>query len=124
MEAPKLSYTVGIIARKKLSGFGEHWGVQLPDGRVAHLTTEGEQIVSREEFAQGWPVKEIRHAPPELHGQIMWRATITANNPGQYRLLDRNCETYATWLLGEKPQSPQVQGWVVLGLLVAMLRFA
>jgi hypothetical protein len=113
-----------IIARAKLSGFGEHWGVQLPDGTVAHLTTTGERIVSFEEFAQGRPVKEIRRATPEQREKIMWRATTSARNPGQYRLLDRNCETYATWLIGEKPQSPQVQGVVVLGLIAAFLKFA
>jgi hypothetical protein len=113
-----------IIARTKLSGFGEHWGVQLPDGTVAHLTPEGERIVSFVEFAQGRPVKKIRRAAPEQHGQIMWRATASVHNPGQYRLLDRNCETYATWLIGEKPQSPQVQGVVVLGLIAAFLKFA
>ena len=117
-------YPARIIARTKLSGFGEHWGVQLPDGTVAHLTPSGEQIVSLDVFAQGLPVKEIRRAAPEHYGQIVWRATATAQNPGQYRLLDRNCETYATWLMGEKPQSPQVQGAVVLGLIAAFLKFA
>lgn len=118
-----MSYPVGIIARTKLSGFGEHWGVRLPNGQVAHLTTEGERIVCFEEFAQGRLVKVIRRASPEQYGQIMWRANHTAKNPGQYRLLDRNCETYANWLVGEKPESPQVQGWVLLGLLAAFLRF-
>lgn len=113
-----------IIARPKLSGFGEHWGVQLPDGTVAHLTQAGEQIVSLAEFAQGRPVKEIRRAAPEHYGQIVWRATASVHNPGQYRLLDRNCETYATWLMGETPQSPQVQGVALLALLFAFLRFA
>lgn len=117
-------YPARIIARTKLSGFGEHWGVQLPDGTVAHLTPAGEQIVSFEEFAQGRPIKEIRRAAPEHYGQIVWRATATAHNPGQYRLLDRNCETYATWLMGEVPQSPQVQGILVLGLFAALLKFA
>lgn len=113
-----------IIARTKLTGFGEHWGVQLPDGNVAHLTPAGEQIVSLAEFAQGRPVKEIRRAAPDQYGQIVWRATATVQNPGQYRLLDRNCETYATWLMGEKPQSPQVQGVALLALVAAFIRFA
>lgn len=113
-----------IIARTKLSGVGEHWGVQLPDETVAHLTSAGEQMVSLAEFAQGRPIKEIRRAAPEQYGQIMRRAAASIHNPGQYRLLDRNCETYATWLMGEKPHSPQVQGVVVLGLIAAVLKFA
>jgi hypothetical protein len=115
---------VRIVSRPKLSGFGEHWGVQLPNGNIAHLTPAGEQIASFQEFAQGRPVKEVRRAAPEHYGQIVWRATMSVRNPGQYRLLDRNCETYATWLMGEKPQSPQVQGMLLVGLLAAFIRFA
>lgn len=115
---------IRIISRSKLSGIGDHWGVQLPNGNVVHLTPTGEQVVSFIDFAQGRPVKEIRRAPPDQYAQIMQRVTLSVKNPGQYRLLDRNCETYATWLIGEKPQSPQVQGVVVLGLIAAFLRFA
>lgn len=115
---------IRIISRSKLSGIGDHWGVQLPNGDVVHLTPTGEKIVSFIDFAQGRPVKEIRRAPPDQYAQIMQRVTLSVQNPGQYRLLDRNCETYATWLIGEKPQSPQVQGVVVLGLIAAFLRFA
>lgn len=115
---------IRIVSRSKLSGIGNHWGVQIPNGNVVHLTPTGEQIVSFIDFAQGRLVKEIRRAPPDLYGQIMQRVTLSVQNPGQYRLLDRNCETYATWLIGEKPQSPQVQGVVVLGLIAAFLRFA
>lgn len=57
-----------IISRQKLSDIGEHWGVQLPSGEVAHLTPDGEQIVSFSEFARGRPVKEIRRAAPEQSG--------------------------------------------------------
>lgn len=117
-------FPIRIISRQKLSGIGEHWGVQLPNGNVAHLTPTGEQIVSFQHFAQGRKVKEVRRAAPEQYAQIMQRVTLSVQNPGQYRLIDRNCETYATWLIGEKPQSPQVAGVVVLGLIAAFLRFA
>jgi hypothetical protein len=86
--------------------------------------TTGEQIVSFIDFAQGRPVKEIRRAAADQYAQIMQRVTLSVQNPGQCRLLDRNCETYATWLIGEKPQSPQVLGVVALGLIAAFLRFA
>jgi hypothetical protein len=117
-------FPIRIVSRPKLSGVGEHWGVQLPNGDVAHLTPLGEQIVNFEDFAEGRHVREIRRAPPEQYAQILRRVMLSVQNPGQYRLLDRNCETYATWLIGEKPQSPQVMGVVVLGLVAAILRFA
>jgi len=117
-------FPIRIVSRPKLSGIGEHWGVQLPSGNIAHLTPTGEQVVSSEHFAQGRKVKEVRRAAPEQYAQIMQRVTLSVQNPGQYRLFDRNCETYATWLMGEKPQSPQVAGVVALGLIAAFLRFA
>ena len=101
---------IRIISRPKLTGLGEHWGVQLPDGNVAHLTPDGEHVVTFAEFAQGRPIKEIRRAAPEQRAQIMQRLSLSLQHRGPYRLLDRNCETYATWLLGETPRSPQVQG--------------
>lgn len=117
-------HPIRIISRPKLTGLGEHWGVQLPDGNVAHLTPEGEQIVSFTEFAQGRPIKEVRRAAPEQRAQIMQRLSLSLQHRGPYRLLDRNCETYATWLLGEKPRSPQVEGVIFLGVIAALLRFA
>ena len=116
-------HPIRIVSRPKLTGLGEHWGVQLPDGNVAHLTPEGEQIVSFTEFAQGRPIKEVRRAAPEQRAQIMQRLSLSLQHRGPYRLLDRNCETYATWLLGEKPRSPQVEGVIFLGVIAALLRF-
>lgn len=118
------THPIRIISRPKLTGLGEHWGVQLPDGNVAHLTPDGEHVVSFTEFAQGRPIKEIRRAAPEQRVQIMQRLSQSLQHRGPYRLVDRNCEIYATWLLGEKPRSPQVEGVVFLGLLAAFLRFA
>ncbi len=115
---------IRIVSRPKLSGLGEHWGVQLSCGNVVHLTQDGERFDGFEEFAQGRPVKVVRQASPNQAARIMQRVTQSLQRPGEYRLLDRNCETYATWLIGEKPQSPQVQGVVVLGLLAAFLKFA
>lgn len=107
-----------IIARPKLIGIGEHWGVELPNGLVAHHSPEGEKIVSIEEFAQQRPVKEIKRADPALNPLIMERAVASARRPGTYHLTDRNCETYATWLIGDKPHSPQVLGIAILGAIV------
>jgi len=54
----------------------------------------------------------------------MQRLSLSLQQRGGYRLLERNCETYATWLLGETPRSPQVEGVIFLGLIAALLRFA
>ena len=117
-------FPIRIVSRPKLSGGGAHWGVQLQNGNVAHLTPMGERMVSFDDFAQGRRVKEVRRAAPEQYAQVIQRVILSIQNPGQYRLLDRNCETYATWLIGEEPQSPQVLGAVVLALVAAFIRYA
>jgi hypothetical protein len=115
---------VGIVSRPKLIGSGNHWGVQLADGTVAHLTQAGEQIVSLEEFSQGLPLKQIKAAKPQHFEQITQRAKASIQSPGEYRLLDRNCETYANELIGEKPQSPQVMTAAAILASLALFHFA
>ena len=45
---------MAVIARDKLTGFGEHWGILLPTGYVAHNTDErNTHVVTFEEFAAG-----------------------------------------------------------------------
>ena len=58
-----------IIARPKLTGLGEHWGVQLPNGYVAHHTQAGERLVTLNEFSEGRPVKEIKRVDPTQNVQ-------------------------------------------------------
>ena len=41
-----------------------------------------------------------------------------------YALWNGNCEHYATWLMGEEPQRPQVTGAFVLGLIGSVLWLA
>ena len=115
---------IRIVSRSKLSGLGEHWGVELPDGRVIHLTPSGVALVSGDEFAQGLIVREVRQARKERHVQIMWRVAQSLQQPLQYRLLDQNCETFANHLLGDPPKSPQVAGVAILAAIVIALKFA
>lgn len=114
-------YPIRIISRPKLFGFGNHWGVQLPNGDVAHHTPLGERMVSYREFAQGLPVEEIRKAPYERYEAVLQRVRQSTQCPGPYRLGDRNCENYANWLLGDKPESPQVNGWATVGAIVGIV---
>lgn len=115
-------YPMRIVARRKTSGWGDHYGVQLPNGDVAHLAERGEEIVSFAQFAEGQPVKEICRICPHQYTQTLRRVHKSTRNPGQYRLLDRNCEHYANWLIGNKPESPQVKGLAVLSLIALGLR--
>lgn len=108
---------VGQISRPKMTGVGTHAGVLLPSGVVAHMTPEGSGIVSFTEFAQGKPVRAEKAAPPATHHQIEWRARQTLGRTLPYDLLNRNCEHYAGFVMGQKPDSPQVIAALVVGLL-------
>jgi Lecithin retinol acyltransferase len=115
---------VGLISRSKLSDAGRHAGVLLPDGKVAHMTPEGATIVTFNDFAQGRSVQLDKAAPVDFHHQLHWRAHQSVGRMPPYDLLNRNCEHYATWLMGEEPKSPQVTGAVVLGLIGTFLWLA
>jgi hypothetical protein len=108
---------VSIIARPKLTGGGEHWGVRF-NNYVAHNTDDnGPHIVSLEEFAAGRPVREIRRVPPSEHYATMQRIQQEVAYPTKYHLLENNCEIFANRVTGYIPVSPQVKGWgIVLGL--------
>lgn len=114
---------MAIIARDKLTGFGEHWGVLLPNDMVAH-NTEGRNIliVKLDEFATGKPVKVIREVPPSEHRGTYWRlqAELAAARP--YDLLQYNCEIFANTVTGYKPESPQVKWWLFVAGLIFVLK--
>ena len=115
---------VGTISRRKLVGGGRLAGALLPNGLVAHMTQEGAVIVSFDEYAQGLPVSADKAAPPERYHQILWRAQQSAGRMPPYDLLNRNCEHYATFLMGEEPKSQQVAAAVVVGIIGAFLLLA
>ena len=84
-----------------------HAGVMLPNGSVAHMTPGGAAIVSVEDFLQGRDIRFDKAAPVKCQRQIQWRAHQSVGRMPPYDLWNRNCEHYATWLMGEKPQSPR-----------------
>jgi hypothetical protein len=121
MAQQRLDGFVGQVSRPKLSGGGKHAGVLLPGGLVAHMTQEGAAIVTFTDFAQGRPVTLEKAAPISTHHQVHWRAHQTAGRTPPYHLLNRNCEHYATFVMGEKAESPQVNAFVILGLIGAVI---
>lgn len=108
---------VGAISRPKLHGVGIHVGALLPDGRVAHMTPDGAEIVSLAAFAENRPVRFEKPAAPESHPQLQQRAYRSAGRTKPYDLVTRNCEHYVSWLLGEEPRSPQVATAVIACLI-------
>ena len=113
---------IRMIARPKRLPVGEHVGVQLPDGTVVHLTREGASRVSLETFAEGKRCRVVRVAEPARTHHILARVNEALRKPQPYRLMDRNCENFANKLLGDEPESPQVQGVLLFALIVTALK--
>lgn len=88
------------------------------------MTPEGAAIVAFDDFEQGRPIQFEKAAPVACHRQLQWRAHQSAGRTAPCDLWNRNCEHHATWLMGEKPQSPQVTGAFVLGLIGTFLWLA
>lgn len=103
---------------------GEHWGVQLPDGSVIHLTPEGLFHVVLEAFLEDKNFRVVRDADPARRSQIIWRVAQVLQQPPQYRVTNQNCEVFANWLLGDPPKSPQVKGMLLLGAIALVLHLA
>ena len=97
---------ISLIARPKLSGPGEHWGVQLPNGIVAHSTSDkGPHYVTYEEFAAGKPVKKVREVPMSEYDATLGRIEQEVSRRTGYHLLDNNCETFANRVTGGVSES-------------------
>jgi hypothetical protein len=106
------------ISRPKLGGLASHVGVQLPDGRVVHLSPErGVAITTHEEFAAGQDVAIIREVPAHLHAEVMRRLRYALSHQRSYVLGKWDCEIFANWLVGEKLENTQLQGWVTIGAI-------
>jgi len=118
------SSPIRVISRPKLTGVGRHVGVYFNDRCVAHATPErGAHVSTLAEFAQGLPVREDRVVPEGPRQEILRRLSLLRRNQLPYHPTDQNCEVIANWLIGAKPESPQVLGWalavVIAGLFVA-----
>jgi len=115
---------IARISRPKLNAPGIHEGVQMLDGRVAHISWgRSTKVCSFEEFASGQPVR-LEHLVPQslsTHSPNALNAEIRRN--ARYELLDYNCEIFARRALLQKFESPQVGFWMV-GLAIAGIFYA
>lgn len=108
------SYPIAVIARQKLNGLGEHWGVLFSNGSVAHYTAGGGfQVASHEIFARGKEVRKVRDVPLQRASVVQQRLDQISRNPRPYHATEWNCETFANWLTGEEAVSQQVGFWAI-----------
>lgn len=113
---------IRVLSRKKLGGLADHWGVELPNGNVAHCAPEtGVQVTTAEQYAMGNDVTIIRDVPVHLHGTVLQRLQLALAERRAYHATEWNCEIFANWLTGEKPESAQVKGWAFAALALIAL---
>lgn len=113
-----------VISRQK-AGMARHVGVLLPDGRVAHCSPEqGEHVSTIEEFADGRDVKIDRAVSIANHWSTVQRVISAMQAPKAYDLVTNNCEIFANRVTGEKEESPQLKGAVILLAMFALLALA
>ena len=119
------AHQIHVVSRKKAGGTLNHWGVQLPNGRVAHFLPDcGVIVTSPEEFADGQDVETIRTISSNHYQLVLERLHMAQTNPRRYDLLNWNCQSFANWLVGENPESPDAKGWVLIAALIAFLGIA
>jgi len=115
---------MAIVARPKLNGLGEHWGVNLGNGYVAHNTQEkGAHLTTLINFQQGKKMRVVKDLSNYNSIQIHLKAMQEIQAKKPYDLIANNCETFANVVVGEKPASSQVSAVILsclaLGLLAA-----
>jgi hypothetical protein len=113
-----------IIARPKLGIAVEHFGLLLPDGRVAHCTPErGEHISSLEDFLARQPMRVHRELPKETHAVVLENVRTAMRNPRAYHLTENNCESFISRMLDSKEGSPTAK-WIAVGVVALLLGLA
>jgi hypothetical protein len=105
---------IALVSRRKAGAY-KHFGVLLPDDRVAHCAPgRGEHISSIEEFSAGEDVTIERLIPAAEHPAILSRIAAAMQAPLQYDLTTNNCEIFANRVTGQKAESAQLHGTVLL----------
>lgn len=101
---------VARVSRPKLRNMpGEHEGVLLPDGRVAHVTAgRFPEIVSYQQYAEGLPVRLISELEPSQTSAAIRRLNVLLRQRAPYDFLVGNCETFSRKVMGEPGVSWQV----------------
>jgi hypothetical protein len=128
-------------ARRKIYGFGDHYGVLSVDvlqpGTVVVDLNNEEQIQVRtfENWMHGKPEYWIRgECPHEAVPAAVARLQYAIANHTGYKLLRNNCEHFATWVVDGRHVSsqavrvmdfvrPRAQHLLRMGLHLALRRF-
>lgn len=111
------AFTAGTIIARSKAGVAEHVGVVTAPNLVLHNTpTRGEHESTLVEFAAGRPIA-IKGRVRDMIS-FMHRVGGKRQNLRSYDLLSNNCEHTVSALADEQPNSPQIQGWGFVFLVV------
>lgn len=116
---------IQVIARRKKSGAGTHFGVLFPDGTVYDYTAGADlRQVTLEDFLDGESPVVVREIPWYLTHAVYARLEELRRNPPKYSVLQWNCETFAEWLTSGVARSAQVAGAILVFGVVVAIAFA
>lgn len=124
LELFSLPPAVYIVRRPTLVGVGYHYGVMMPDWSIVDFGTDTGNVMRRQdpfEFAGELTVEVVRRVPDSEHFDSHLRMQRSMDWPGEYNLLNWNCEHFATWLAGERPRSDQITMVLVVTAAAAAL---
>lgn len=112
-------YRIEHISRPKLTDFGRHHGIRLPDGRVIHKTNDRIEMVGYQAFALGREVRiEDTVTGEQDIRQTLERLRTEYALQVPYDLITSNCETFARGVIGQSKLSWQV---IIAGALTTWL---
>lgn len=110
-------FEISLISRPKLNLLGIHYGVDLGNGKVLDPQQNGIQIISRQDFGKGHPVKI---ESKRLANLTEWLGIFSLTENFKYDLLDNNCEHASRLIVEKKKESKQVT-YFFFGLFVFSL---
>lgn len=111
-------YTASLISRPKLNLCGTHYGVHIDDNTVIDPQREGIKIISKTDFANGFPVslESSRQVTPNELPAIKEKI-----GQFKYDLIDHNCEHFSRDVVENKRESRQIKFLIVAGLTLFVL---
>jgi hypothetical protein len=107
-----------VIKRAKRQGFGEHFGLLLPNFCVIDFGADtGIRFTDLHTFSDGKDVVAERVVPEVEHVEVYERLRLAQLHPAEYNFWNWNCETFVNFLVGEEPRSDQAR---LLGFALAL----
>lgn len=106
-----------IISRPKLNRLGRHYGVMFDESHCIHMTRQGIEKCTLEDFLHGHDLKIEKEVP--LDEKILKRLRYLGHKKVRYAAFRFNCESFAHYLLTGRAHSQQIRKLTITLLAVS-----